>query len=84
MCVFNRARCIFIQNFLKLRKLCGSKFPRKIRSPVKRLRILPLLFTVVPFKIELPTLFIYELRGWVLRVKGSGYTKITWENSPST
>ena len=35
-CISNRARCILIENFLELSKICGRKFPRKIISLVKR------------------------------------------------
>ena len=35
--------------FLRLGKICASKVSRKIRSPVKRSRILPLVYRGIPF-----------------------------------
>ena len=40
-CLYNRARCILIDNFLELGKTCVSKAHRKLRSPVPRSRIRP-------------------------------------------
>ena len=51
-CISNRARWILTQHFLELGKPCGLKFPRKMRSPVKRLRGRPHAFKFSLFVAE--------------------------------
>ena len=38
-CLYYRARCILIRNFLKVGKICVSKVHRKIKSPLNHSRI---------------------------------------------
>ena len=38
-CLYNRARCILIHNFLELGKICVSKVHRKLRFPASRSQI---------------------------------------------
>ena len=42
-CVYNRARCILIHNFIELGKICASKVYRRIKSPLNRLKKRPLM-----------------------------------------